>query len=435
MVRRWLRWVLVSLIVFTSLHVLLQQGIPVIAEHHLRPGRATLPPLSDDAAASMWSQGLSWRNGTYPEFGGRCDVTTLPQGCAALVRDDDRRGCDFVACMPNLFLIGTSKSGTTTLFEALASHPRIFEMYAEENTDGETHIFTYPRTDYVLRAARWAPPLPYSTLLDLAPDDEKSWGLADARNGPAYVLEYTPHYVVMPEAPDRLCSTLKIAGAPPCEQAKYVVMLRDPAARVFSQYVMKTHMRISKYNDPRSFDDVVVVGRNRTLRFAQCWDNSLEDEVTLDDFQSRRFKTRIRRLATGGACNVRRYEKNLFQAYVLKSAYYYQLLPWFAGVDDPRASFIISTLEAFGRSELARVLDFLGLAIFAQDHPRRDGFHHEADLLKLVSAKRNVARDGGISKMSSDQRRRLDNIFRPMNHKLDVLTAPLLGGRPTGYPT
>ena len=55
------------------------------------------------------------------------------------------------ACLPNLFLIGASKSGTTTLYEALAAHPRIAPMYPEPHTHGETHVWSPPQGTNIMR--------------------------------------------------------------------------------------------------------------------------------------------------------------------------------------------------------------------------------------------------------------------------------------------
>ena len=450
----------------------LQPSLDRLRRQHLQRGRSPRPgswSKKEGDLASKWLPGARWSaspNATgrdwLPEFGGRCRRGSqgnetvdrlefqLPRGCVALALDDKMNTCDLAACAPNLFLIGASKSGTTTLFEAIAAHPRVFEMFAEEHTDGETHVWTYPRPDrdYVLRAARWAPAIPRSTLLAFAPkvDDPglsndgnvSSWSLEASRGGPAYVLEYTPHYLVMPEAPQRICATLAMASALPCERAKFVVMLRDPASRAFSQYVMKTHMRVKKYDDKRSFAEAVRLGRDRTTRFAACWDAALKRSLKLEDFSQQHTRSEVRRLAST-TCNVKRFEPNAFQAYVLKSAYYYQFLPWLAAVDDSRTSFAVLTLETFGRMELKRLLEsFLGLALFTTDDDRggpRDGFRNEDELMALVTQRRNVARDGGKESLPPDMRALLDDYFRPMNAKLDGLIAPLLGGRPTGYPT
>ena len=111
---------------------------------------------------------------------------------------------------------------------------------------------------------------------------------------------------------------------------------------------------------------------------------------------------------------------------MLKSAYYYQLLPWFAG--QGRHSLHVLTLEGFDATALQRLLVFAGLKFVG------DGAYKSlAQVEGLVSAQRNVARDGGTGKIEDEHRALLDDYFRPMNRKLDALLAPVLG-RPTGYP-
>lgn len=373
------------------------------------------PELWDEKAtddgilrASKWSRRLTWwppPNGSdswLPEFGGLCG-NRLPNGCTPLTRAHD---CDAVACLPNLFLIGASKAGTTTLHNAMTAHPSVHAMFAEPFTNGETHVFTERKTtrDYVLRMARRSPPMER----DL-PDD-------------FYVVEYTPHYLVLPDVALRVCDTLGAAGVD-CRNAKFVVMLRDPAKRAFSQYVMKTHMRVPRYNDQRSFEEAMQAGMQRTRRYARCWDDGLKRNVTLDNIQ------RVRNVILGLAdtkCAPQKFDPNLFQAYVLKSAYYYQLLPWLAAVPN----LLVLVLERFKPSELKRLFAFLGLPFVDM----QTGYPSMLKVRKLVHTRKNAARDGGEARIGPKHKATLDNFFRPANRKLDALIRPLLDQPTTGYP-
>lgn len=414
-------------------------------------GRGPASNRDESGVASKWSRRLSWwppqsnSTGWIPELGGMCaaseqaasahDSFRLPAGCARLVRSPSANredACDVVTCLPNLFVIGASKSGTTTLFHALISHPRIVEMFAEEFTHGETHVFSEPRTvrECAVRALRRTTPIPRDRLRREAPggalEPTKEWRLTEARSGPLYVLEYTPHYLVLPTAQTRICGTLSLAGFEKCNKgaAKFVVVLRDPAKRAFSQYVMKTNMRIQRYNDPRSFDLAIEDGIERTRRYARCWDTALRANVTLDSLQAPLVKK------STAKCAPKRFESNLFQAYLLKSAYYYQLLPWLANLATKHfeRTMIVLTLESFTVDELRRLFVFLKL-------PVPDIFKDGKSIDDLVQARHNAARDGGKATMTPHQRNTLDNFFRPLNRKLDGLVAPLLGGRQTGYLT
>lgn len=420
--------------------------------------------VEDVHLASLWSQRLSWwprppRNATgwLPEIGGECgrggsdaplpfevahkmkqrlrerltrrllslgNSFPLPAGCAPLVRSP-KALCDLATCLPNLFLIGTSKSGSTTLYEALVAHRRLTPMFAEPFTHGETHVFTdaHAPRDCLLRALRRSTPLERSVLQREAPS-HRPWRLDEARQAPLYVVEYTPHYVVVPAARNRICATLDL-GRVDCRTAvKFVAVLRDPARRAFSQYVMKTHMRVARYNDPRTFDEAVAHGVRRTSRYARCWDEGLGNATVRlgPDFP----RAKAVALAAPSECAPKNFDPNLFQAYVLKSAYFYQLLPWLATPDDPVANFCLLTIDTFGPAELTRLFGFLDL--------QASDFRNGETIANLAAARHNTARDGGLSDMSPSQRVLLDDFFRPMNRKLDILVKPLLGGRTTGFP-
>jgi len=390
--------------------------------------RPKLPvsPLPENAD-THWSPRLVWTRGNeLPEMGGVCAVgdqvlSQLPIQCTGLQYKRPNKTtalnqirCVAAACFPNLFLIGASKSGTTTLFEALVSHPRIVEMLALPNTAGETHVFTEPppskdNSYYTLRALRRAAPI-------WRPRSLHNVNFLNSSN--LYILEYTPHYLVIPEARERLCSSSSaLFKAPYCNYAKYIIMLRDPTLRAFSQWIMKTHMRVARYNEQRDFETAVLQGQNRTTRYAYCWDQQLGLSFDLS-----RDSLRIHRLAAG-RCHPRRFEPNLFQAYVLKSAYYYQLLPWLAGLAQPLSEHaVILCLEHLTPLTLSRlVTTFLHLPLV---HATQ-GYTDIEQVHDLVQSKRNVARDLS-AKIPTGIQHSLNEFFRPFNKKLDKLVAPIL---------
>ncbi len=341
--------------------------------------------------------------------------------------DDQNNECSAAACLPNLFLIGASKSGTTTLYEALAAHPRIAPMYPEPHTHGETHVWSPPQGTNImrhdgentLRALRRALPLQRKSLAKKALAGR--WRLENARDGPYYVLEYTPHYLVLGGLRDKICSSLHLGGVS-CTNARYIAMLRDPAKRAFSQYVMKTHMRVALYNDRRTFWKAVSDGMKHTADYASCWDDALG--LTTNESSAHEVAwTRAEKIGdlASGRCAPINFHGNLFQAYVLKSAYYYQLLPWFAHFP---SRVYVDVLERFDDAAVQRMVAWLELPYLGEN-----GYKSHDAVVELAGAKRNVARDGGVLALSEELAAELDSFFRPMNRKLDLLL-----GRPTGYP-
>ena len=81
----------------------------------------------------------------------------------------------------------------------------------------------------MLRALRRALPLSRRKLAARAPGPGP-WRLEEQQT---YVVEYTPHYLVVPELHAQICASLALGGAN-CQRSKFVAMLRDPAARAFS---------------------------------------------------------------------------------------------------------------------------------------------------------------------------------------------------------
>ena len=85
----------------------------------------------------------------------------------------------------------------------------------------------------------------------------------------------------------------------------------------------------------------------------------------------------------------------------------------------------VLTLEAFGARALEDVLAFAGLRFLG------DSAYKSLDQVTgLVTAQRNVARDGGAQKIEAAHKAELDAYFKPMNRKLDALL-----GWKSGYPT
>jgi hypothetical protein len=122
---------------------------------------------------------------------------------------------------PDLFVVGDAKCGTTSL-------NRLFELtpgIGTPRTRKELHYFAAPEL-----VARVAGPgddrIPPAIL-----HDEAGYLGEYAHLGPglAAVADVSPSYLRNPEAPARIA-----AFAP---EARIVILLREPAAKVFSQYV------------------------------------------------------------------------------------------------------------------------------------------------------------------------------------------------------
>jgi hypothetical protein len=137
--------------------------------------------------------------------------------------------------MPNFFIVGTGKAGTTSLYHYLRQHPQIYlspikepcyfaEEICQENLSESyrQHVRRMSRRQFLPFGGQARP---FDWLV-------KDWGdylrlFEDARNAPA-VGEATVAYLWSETAAGNIAT--QIPGA------KIVIMLRDPADRAFSQY-------------------------------------------------------------------------------------------------------------------------------------------------------------------------------------------------------
>lgn len=126
---------------------------------------------------------------------------------------------------PNFLCIGAQKAGTSSLHVILRNHPQIYLPEVKE-----THFFDWDEK--------------YQNGLD--------WYLeqfyADVGNERA-IGEITPNYMYDKNAPERICNHLGKA-------VKLIFILRNPADRAYSQYLMHK----SKRSEKNSYAESVRIG-------------------------------------------------------------------------------------------------------------------------------------------------------------------------------
>ncbi|GAB3855745.1 sulfotransferase [Nocardioides maradonensis] len=134
--------------------------------------------------------------------------------------------------MPNLFIVGAAKAGTTALHSLLTKHPDVCMSAVKE-----PHYFADVRPDPNMRHL-----VRRTTSLD---DYLKLFSRPTA----TFVGEASPSYLF------DATSAQRISAANPA--AKIVVMLRDPIERAFSHYLMD----VREGRQPRSFEDALAFDR------------------------------------------------------------------------------------------------------------------------------------------------------------------------------
>jgi Sulfotransferase domain len=128
----------------------------------------------------------------------------------------------FLRPFPNFLIIGAQKAGTSSLYKYLLQHPAILPAYQKE-----IHFFTIP--DLYFKGEHW-----YRSHFPTA--------LARRQRLSG---EASPSYLFFPLVPERVFRVMP--------QIKLIVLLRDPAARAFSNY----HHQVRRGLETLSFEDAI----------------------------------------------------------------------------------------------------------------------------------------------------------------------------------
>lgn len=138
--------------------------------------------------------------------------------------------------LPNLFVIGAAKAGTTALYHYLAQHPQVFLSRIKEPE-------FFSREEYYARGLDWY----------------QDWHFVGAEDFPVRA-EATPHYLYWSE---------KVA--PRIEEAlgerpvKFIVSFREPVARAYSWY----WNMVSEGIEDLDFDEALRVEERRLRQYRE----------------------------------------------------------------------------------------------------------------------------------------------------------------------
>lgn len=142
-------------------------------------------------------------------------------------------GAREMAKMPNLFIIGAGKCGTTTLFQWLSGHP---EIYASK--EKEPHYYS------VAFNKGWGPwgSLPHtSTLAEYS-------ALFQEAGSQRIWMEASASYLYYPGTAERIFRD--------CLGSRLIVILRDPVERAISDYKMQRMLGNESRNFQQTIDEM-----------------------------------------------------------------------------------------------------------------------------------------------------------------------------------
>ncbi len=133
--------------------------------------------------------------------------------------------------LPNFFIIGAPKSGTTALYQAIRSHPDVFMSPVKEPRyfafDGQPPVLNGPAGDYWQKSI-W--------------QRRDYFQLFANANGQKVIGEASPVYLRIPQAAERIRKNLPLS--------RIVAILRQPADRAYSHFM---YMRQKNVEPLQSF--------------------------------------------------------------------------------------------------------------------------------------------------------------------------------------
>ena len=145
--------------------------------------------------------------------------------------------------MPNLFIVGAAKAGTTSLHAYLAQHPEVFMSERKE-----PHFFAsfemHGQFDNFMPPVR--NPAEYQELFS-------------GSEGRRVIGEASPSYLSEPDSPGRIKS-----AAP---DAKIIISLRNPVQRAYSAYLMEFHAG----QETLPFKDALIADEKREQRWGRAF--------------------------------------------------------------------------------------------------------------------------------------------------------------------
>lgn len=146
--------------------------------------------------------------------------------------------------LPNFFIAGVGRSGSSSLYSYVREHPDVYLSPVKEpgffHWDDEPH--------------RYEGPIDASLVDEAVTDLDAYRALFADWQGESAVGEATPSYLYNPKIPARIASR--------CPGARIIAILRDPAERAFSQY----HLMCRSDAEPLSFDEALDAEADRTAR-------------------------------------------------------------------------------------------------------------------------------------------------------------------------
>ena len=347
---------------------------------------------------------------------------------------DTRSSDQRLVCLPDVFFLGASKAGTSTVATILFQHPMISNPRGENRSqkrkdqqrkDKESHYFDHSDenvhgNNHVLHHTD-----KHGGVLETIYYDQIGFdrNVFNESHRPL-LMDYTPNYLVLESVPEVIRNLTKEIN-----KLKFIIMLRDPVKRVESSWKFKRTFCASCLNHIDMNIPSFQLSVDRGMRQGTCISTCYNNLPALRKFKDYCSITKCRNLyddesgSSGGRSHL---------AHVVKSMYAYQLIMWQEFFKP--SQFHIFTFESYVRCplcEITNILNFLELPLYGH-HGGKNGFENEQVLDSLLKTKLNgTPRVEEVeAEVTPELLKNLTNFFKPHN----LLLRRILGWIPEpGY--
>lgn len=261
-------------------------------------------------------------------------------------------------CLPNVFLIGASKCGTTSMMDYLIQHPRIDHVRRRiHEIDKHREVHRFDRNTY-----GWA---------SRTVEQYDEWASCPIISDPNMaVIHYTPHYLYAPSVPFEIKRFF-----PESAKLKFIVILRDPVERSLSSYWFQ-NSHIFNSQDQGSIVEFMNLARseislrekyedcllrrggkktNSSMKFTRLDAKAQKDGKSIV-FQSPDLHSNALKFCFGSLYR----DKSLGSRHIDKGIYHDQIQRWFDNF--PSRNFLFISSKRFQKNptiEYRRLLDFI----------------------------------------------------------------------------
>eukprot|EP00752_Nemacystus_decipiens_P013821 g12271.t1 len=318
------------------------------------------------------------------------------------VVEGEEEGEERHRCHPNIFFFGVSKCGTTSMAKWMTKHPQL-RWVSRVKTTG---VLTKPGQE-----ARALQLNKYKTEEEFAHAYPLTAPEADEADP---VVDYVPYLI------NELYGELAYNGT-----VKYVVFLREPAARTASSWQFKYDLegieRGSKggfLSERRSLKEAFEEGSRRINALVECRSkylpSQLYSEIDLKTCKPGDFL-----------------EVNPYFSHVGKSMYALQIGRWVRlfGRDNVKVIFL-EEVAADPLGELSKVFDFLGMELVDKEGKKgRDGLQEWEEIVKRIRNTANSRKTELLGpQVTPELLQSMRDFFAPHNAELaELLGRPLPG--------